>query len=71
MWRRQQLRPKRQRVQGCKLHCTPDTQPTKFHGQSCLSPGTVVVNKVDVDDVAHDGFQKVVIGLELLREEAW
>ena len=24
---------------GCKLHCTPDTQPTKVHRQSCLRPG--------------------------------
>ena len=58
-------------ARGCKLHCTPDTQPKKFHGQSCLGPGTFVVNKADVEDVTHDGFQNVVVGLELLREEAW
>ena len=44
------------KAEGARLHCTTDTQPTKFHGQSCLGPGTFVVNKADVEDVANDEF---------------
>jgi hypothetical protein len=53
-----------QKGRGCKLHSTPNAQPTKLHRQSGLGPRRIIITEMDVGDVANDRLEHAVILFE-------